>query len=40
MLLRAQEVSPTAFGFFVRGCPPWMREEDHEHMLDNAGWQA
>jgi adenylate cyclase len=43
MLLRAQEVSPTAFGFFVRGCPPWMRLEDHEHMLDGlrkAGWQG
>jgi adenylate cyclase len=43
MLRKAQEVSPVAFEFFVRTRPPWVRTEDHAHMLDGlrkAGWQG
>jgi adenylate cyclase len=43
MLLKAQEVSRTAFDYFVNARPPWVRPEYHEHMLDGlrkAGWQG
>jgi hypothetical protein len=31
------------FELQVRGCSPWLRPEDHEHVLDGlrkAGWQG
>jgi adenylate cyclase len=43
MLRNAQEVSPVAFDFYVRGRPPWIKPEDHAHMLEGlrkAGWQG
>src|SRR5262249_35937576 len=42
-LRRAIDVSPESFSFYVNGCPPWFRPEDHEHMLDGlrkAGWHG
>ena len=36
-------VSPREFDVYVRDRVPWMRPEDHEHMLDGlrkAGWQG
>jgi adenylate cyclase len=42
-LQQATKVSAAAFNFYVSSCPPWMRPEDHEHMLDGlrkAGWQG
>jgi adenylate cyclase len=40
-LRKAMAVSPSSFDFFTRARPPWMRHENHEHMLDGlrkAGW--
>jgi adenylate cyclase len=42
-LQRAIEIAPQSFDFYVHSRPPWMRPEDHEHMLDGlrkAGWQG
>jgi adenylate cyclase len=42
-LQQAIKVSAAAFNFYVSSCPPWIRPEDHEHMLDGlrkAGWQG
>jgi adenylate cyclase len=36
-------VSPREFDVYVLTRAPWMRPEDHEHMLDGlrkAGWQG
>ena len=36
-------LSPREFDVYVRNRVPWMRSEDHEHMLDGlrkAGWQG
>jgi adenylate cyclase len=41
-LATAIAVAPASFGMFVRGRVPWMRPEDHAHMLEGlrkAGWQ-
>jgi adenylate cyclase len=40
-LLKAIEIAPKSFDMYVRHRVPWMRPEDHEHMLDGlrkAGW--
>ena len=40
-LEKAIAVAPASFDMFVRGRVPWMRPEDHAHMLDGlrkAGW--
>jgi adenylate cyclase len=40
-LAKAFAVSPCQFDFYVRGRAPWMRPEDHAHMLEGlrkAGW--
>ena len=42
-LAKAIAVSPGQFDMYVRGRPPWMRPEDHAHMLDGlrkAGWRG
>jgi adenylate cyclase len=42
-LSNAIEVSRQAFDLYVRNRLPWMRSEDHEHLLDGlrkAGWQG
>ena len=36
-------IAPASFDMFVRERPPWMRPEDHAHMLEGlrkAGWQG
>jgi adenylate cyclase len=41
-LQRAVAASPTAFAMYVPNRVPWMRPEDHSHMLEGlrkAGWQ-
>jgi adenylate cyclase len=41
-LEKAIAVAPASFDMFVRGRVPWMRPEDHAHMLDGlrkAGWE-
>ena len=41
-LATAIAVAPASFDMFVRGRVPWMRPEDHAHMLEGlrkAGWQ-
>jgi adenylate cyclase len=43
MLRRTINLSPSSFDLYVRNCPPWVRPEDHEHMLDGlrkSGWQG
>jgi adenylate cyclase len=43
MLQRTINLSPSSFDLYVRHCPPWVRPEDHEHMLEGlrkAGWQG
>ena len=43
MLQRTINLSPSSFDLYVRNCPPWVRPEDHEHMLEGlrkAGWQG
>jgi adenylate cyclase len=42
VLEKAIAIAPTAFQSYVRKCPPWMRPEDHAHMLEGlrkAGWR-
>jgi adenylate cyclase len=42
-LEKAVEIAPAVFDMYVRECPPWMRAEDHAHMLDGlrkAGWEG
>lgn len=41
-LAKAISVSPGQFDMYVRGRAPWMRPEDHAHMLEGlrkAGWR-
>ena len=41
-LAKAITIAPASFDMYVRGRVPWMRPEDHAHMLDGlrkAGWQ-
>ena len=41
-LAKAIAIAPAAFGMYVRGRVPWMRPEDHAHMLEGlykAGWR-
>jgi adenylate cyclase len=41
MLNRAVAVAPAQFDMYVRGRAPWMRPEDHAHILEGlrkAGW--
>jgi len=40
-LQKAIAIAPAAFDMYVRGRVPWMRPEDHAHMLEGlrkAGW--
>ncbi len=42
-LERAVAISPGSFDIYVRERVPWMRPEDHAHMLEGlrkAGWQG
>ena len=42
-LEKAIAIAPASFDMYVRGRVPWMRVEDHAHMLDGlrkAGWQG
>jgi adenylate cyclase len=42
-LEKAIAISPTSFDMYVRGRVPWMRPEDHAHMLEGlhkAGWNG
>ena len=42
-LEKAIAISPTSFDMYVRDRVPWMRPEDHAHMLEGlrkAGWQG
>jgi len=42
-LHKAVAVAPRTFDFYVHTRPPWMRPEDHAHLLDGlrkAGWQG
>jgi len=42
-LERAIAIAPGSFDMYVRGRVPWMRPEDHAHMLEGlrkAGWQG
>ena len=39
---QALAIAPTAFYLYVRQRVPWMRAEDHAHMLEGlrkAGWR-
>jgi adenylate cyclase len=39
---KAIETAPASFDMYVRGRPPWMRPEDHAHILEGlrkAGWR-
>jgi adenylate cyclase len=39
---KAIAIAPAAFDMYVRGRVPWMRPEDHAHMLEGlrkAGWR-
>jgi len=41
-LAKAITIAPASFDMYVRGRVPWMRPEDHAHMLEGlrkAGWQ-
>jgi adenylate cyclase len=41
-LEKAIAVAPASFDMYVRGRVPWMRPEDHAHMLEGlrkAGWR-
>ncbi|HEU0156586.1 MAG TPA: hypothetical protein VFQ82_11000, partial [Stellaceae bacterium] len=33
-LAKAIELAPMAFGMYIHTRPPWMRPEDHAHMLE------
>jgi len=40
-LERAIAIAPGSFDMYVRGRVPWMRPEDHAHMIEGlrkAGW--
>jgi adenylate cyclase len=42
-LQRAIAIAPAVFEMYVRQRPPWMRPEDHAHMLEGlrkAGWEG
>src|SRR5271166_5620851 len=42
-LEKAIAILPASFDMYVRGRVPWMRPEDHAHMLEGlrkAGWQG
>ena len=42
-LTKAIVVTPTSFDMYVRNRVPWMRPEDHAHMLEGlrkAGWEG
>jgi adenylate cyclase len=42
-LAKAIAIAPAGFEMYVRGRVPWMRPEDHAHMLEGlrkAGWQG
>lgn len=42
-LEKAIAIAPGSFDMYVRGRVPWMRAEDHAHMLEGlrkAGWQG
>ena len=42
-LAKAVAIEPGSFDMYVRGRVPWMRPEDHAHMLEGlrkAGWQG
>jgi adenylate cyclase len=42
-LAKAIAVAPASFDMYVRGRVPWMRPEDHAHMLEGlrkAGWEG
>jgi adenylate cyclase len=42
-LAKAVSVTPASFDMYVRNRVPWMRPEDHAHMLEGlckAGWQG
>jgi adenylate cyclase len=42
-LEKAIAVAPASFGMYVRARVPWMRPDDHAHMLDGlskAGWKG
>ena len=39
---RAIAIAPASFDMYVRNRVPWMRQEDHAHMLEGlrkAGWE-
>jgi len=41
-LAKALALAPRSFDMYVRGRPPWIRAEDHAHMLEGlrkAGWK-
>ena len=41
-LEKAIAIAPGSFDMYVRGRVPWMRREDHAHMLEGlrkAGWR-
>jgi len=43
VLGRVRAESPPAVELYTRGCPAWVRPQDHEHLLDGlrkASWQA
>jgi adenylate cyclase len=43
VLAKAIAIAPAAFDMYVRDRVPWMRPEDHAHMLEGlrkAGWQG
>jgi len=33
-LEKAIAIAPAAFDMYIRARPPWMRREDHAHMLE------
>ena len=42
-LEKAMAIVPGSFDMYVRGRVPWMRPEDHAHMLEGlrqAGWEG
>jgi adenylate cyclase len=42
-LEKATAIAPASFDMYVRNRVPWMRPEDHAHMLEgllNAGWRS
>jgi adenylate cyclase len=42
-LEKAIAIAPAPFEMYVRRCPPWIRTEDHAHMVEGlrkAGWEG